>query len=367
MRSVHDWFGLKREAVLLDSRLYIVKAMAAVATGYLLGRMLPVTRLDMISVLVGVMYNLEPINISGVKGGIDQLAASALAAIVTGFMILLFGINVLSIALSMGLTILIGLRINWRQVSPVAIFTSVYMTQFVQMGPDGIPSIFLTFRLRILALGLGIAVALFFNFLFSYLYYRNLPSKRLEFVKLQTLEGLRFTRKQIENRKGFSREAFGSLFSSIFNNIDMVNSNFSTMRKEPRLFNRVETAGKLDRNLDILWLMKEITHLTYDTNYFMEDYEKAEDMDIQADSVLHIYAFCIDVFEALDFTLDRTSLLLSLQERILEFRESGHYRILVSRKRQAEHGNDGHAHSVDRISWNLGIIVEDTMRIIELL
>lgn len=367
MRRVSEWVGLKKEAVLLDSRLYIVKAMAAIATGYLLGRALPVTRLDMISVLVGVMYNLEPINVSGVKGGIDQLAASAMAAILTGLLVFFFGINVLTIALSMGLTILISLKIDWRKVSPVAIFTSVYMTQFVQLGPSGVPSIFLTFRLRILALGLGIAVALFFNFLFSYLYYRNLPSRRLEFVKLQTLEGLKFTKQQISNKAGFSRESFSSLFSSIFNNIDMVDSNFRTMRKEPRVFRKVETVSRLDKNLDILWLMKEINHLTYDTNYFMEDYEKSKDMETQADNILHIYTFCIDIFEALDFTLDRAALLLTLQNRILEFRESGHYSILVSRKKQSENGNGEHGHSVDRISWNLGIIVEDIMRIIELL
>ena len=92
MKSISNILGFNKEAMLLDSKLYIVKSMVAIATGYIIGSKMPIANLDMISVLLGVMYNLEPVNVSGIKGGINQLLASTLGAACTGILILLFGV-----------------------------------------------------------------------------------------------------------------------------------------------------------------------------------------------------------------------------------------------------------------------------------
>lgn len=261
MMNLTKILGLKREAVLLDSWLYIAKSMAAVAAGYLIGRALPLTRLDMITVLVGVMYNLEPVNLHGIKGGLSQLLASALGAAATGIVVQLFGLNVVTVSISMGLVLYVSLKINWRTVSSVAIFTSVYMTQFIQNDPQGLPSLLYTFRLRIAALGLGILVALAFNWLFSVLYYRRLPEKRLELVKVNTVEGIDHARDIISGDELFSRDGFTRLFSGIFTNIEMVAGNMAAMLGEGR------RSEEIRRYMDILWKLKEVNHLTYDTGY----------------------------------------------------------------------------------------------------
>ena len=111
MKSISNILGFNKEAMLLDSKLYIVKSMVAIATGYIIGSKMPIANLDMISVLLGVMYNLEPVNVSGIKGGINQLLASTLGAACTGILILLFGINVYTIALGMALTLYVSLKI----------------------------------------------------------------------------------------------------------------------------------------------------------------------------------------------------------------------------------------------------------------
>lgn len=273
---------LKREAVLLDSWLYIAKSMAAVAAGYLIGRALPLTRLDMISVLVGVMYNLEPVNLHGIKGGISQLMASAIGAAATGLAVQLFGLNMLTVSMSMGLVLYVSLKINWRMVSPVAIFTSVYMTQYIQNDPQGMPSLLYTFRLRIAALGLGILVAIIFNWLFSVLYYRRLPEKRLELVKVNTLEGLEHTREILSGEKSFSRDEFTRLYSGIFTNIDMVSGNMAAMLGEGR------RAQEIRLQMDMLWKLKEVNHLTYDTGYVVAGGQEVTDEDRKiAEKVLH--------------------------------------------------------------------------------
>lgn len=282
MKRFFNILSLSKEAILLDSRLYIVKAVFAIAVGYMVGKSLPIARLDMISVLLGVMYNLEPINIIGVRSGINQLVASALGAACTGVLIFLFGINIFTIAFSMALTLLVSIKINWRMVSPVAIFTCIYMTQFVQLNPEGVPSIWLTFRLRIAALGVGVVIAIAFNFLFSFLYYRKIAYKRMEFARIQLINGLIYTEKQLkQNYKNRSRD-YISVFPSIFNDLDLVYSNIATMIKESKYSFRGLQGEKLLRMQKILQYFRDINHLVYDINFILCSIDSGASTDEKA-------------------------------------------------------------------------------------
>lgn len=264
MKSLERILGLKREAVLLDSWLYIFKAMCAISVGFVLGRTFSITRLDMISVLLGVMYNLEPINVSGLKGGINQLLASTLGALITGFLVYLmnYQISFATIALGIGLTMYVALKIDYRMVSPVTIFTSIYMTQLLQTNALGQPSVLLTFRLRILALGLGVLVAMVFNLLFSLFYYKKIGRKRVEFVKLHSINAIKHTIKGLQNPQLIQSSEF--VLASVFNDVDMVKANIETMMKERFVpFNHKERV-QLSNLLEVVMHIKNMTHCAYD-------------------------------------------------------------------------------------------------------
>lgn len=265
MNTLSKLFGLKKEAVLLDSWLYIIKAMCAISVGYIIGSTFSITRLDMISVLLGVMYNLEPINVSGLKGGINQLLASTLGALITGFLVYIMGYQVtfVTVALGIGLTLYVALKIDYRMVSPVAIFTSIYMTQLIQSNELGLPSVLLTFRLRIVALGLGVLIALSFNFLFSIFYYQKIGRKRVEFVKIQAINAIKHTINGLEKNSLSLNTEF--VLASVFNDVDMVKSNIETMMKENAIpFNRKEKV-KLNDLLKIVMHIKNMVHCAYDS------------------------------------------------------------------------------------------------------
>jgi hypothetical protein len=282
MNKLIQLLGLKREAILLDSRLFIVKAMLAISVGFIAGRALPITRLDMVSVLLGVMYNLEAVNVLGLRGGLNQLLASTLGALTTGVLVVLMGyqITFVTVALGIGLTMYIALKIDYRMVSPVAIFTSIYMTQLLQSDAMGQPSVILTFVTRIAALGLGVAIAILFNLLFSVFYYRQLGRRRVEFVKLKVLEGLKATQKALADQMPL--RATGAL-AGAFNDVEMVKSHLETLGVERRVpLNRREKVN-LDHYLAIVVELKSILHLAYDAMY-VADREKltveGEDLDV---------------------------------------------------------------------------------------
>jgi hypothetical protein len=298
MTYITNILGLKREAILLDSRLYILKAMCAISAGFILGHAFSITRLDMISVLLGVMYNLEAINVSGVKGGINQMLASTLGAMTTGLLVYLMGydVTVFTVAIGMGLTLFIALKIDYRMVSPVAIFTSIYMTQFIQRDLAGNPSVLLTFQLRISALGLGVLIAITFNYLFSFLYYRQIGRRRLEFAKIQSLIGLDKTLEELSSATT-DHNANNTLLAFVFSDIEMVKSNVETMLKETWLpFNRQERKN-LSNIHEIIKSLKIIMHLAYDSNYIYDEGRlTVRDKDI--DKLQEI----INTLRSIDFT-----------------------------------------------------------------
>ena len=306
--------GLKKEAILLDSKLYIIKSMLAIGTAFILGRMFDVTRLDMISVLLGVMYNLEVTNTSTVKSGFNQLIASFLGALTTGTLVFFFGVNVITVMLGMGLTLFIALKIDYRGVHPVAIFTSIYMTQYIQLDALGNPSIFLTIRLRILALSLGVLIAIVFNYGFSFFYYKNIGQKRLAYLQLKTLESLELTYSYLTTDH-HNQDDYENLFSVLFADVEIVQSNVTTLKGERFIpFKNIEKNTMTMVEEDVRSL-KVISHMAYDSCY-VKDYFNLE---FTQTDVKPLRSF-MTAFSEIDFFNDHTEYSSADENELSEFK-----------------------------------------------
>jgi len=290
------YFGLRKEAFLLDSHLYILKAMVALAFAYAISSQLPIVGIDKVSVLLGVMYNLEAANVLGLKGGLNQLLASSLGAFVTGLLIVAmnYQVGILTIVFGMGLTMWIALKIDYRMVSPVAIFTSLYMNLLLQSNAAGQPSVATTFVIRLLALGFGIGVAIMFNALFSFVYYKNLAQRRLELVKIQTLKGLRHTLQSLQG----PRKAQSNLDSlvGLFNDIETVKAHLDSLSEE-RFWLSASLKNHLPTIQALVLEFKNMLHLAYDLLYLQE----YEHQLISPDQLKSLQAI-ITSLEAFEFT-----------------------------------------------------------------
>lgn len=290
--------GLGQEAYLFDSPLYLTKSLLAIATGYIIGRQFPIANLDMISVLLGVMYNLEPLNRLGIRSAISQVLASVIGAAATGVLVLAFGVNVFSVSVGMLLTLYVCLKINWRLVSPVAIFTSIYMTQYLQLNEAGLPSIWLTFRLRIMALSLGILIALFYNYIFSNLYYKKFAEKRLQYANEQVLSGLKYTNQVFQRILPRGKRGYIQLFSQQMNDLDLIYSNIESLKTEFTFLKKENKLSELKMLQDIAELYRDINHLTYDLNFLLEstpDVKLDKELELSLEEV-------IVVLESIDYT-----------------------------------------------------------------
>ena len=299
MFKMTEMLRLGKEAKLFDSRLYLAKSVLAIGTGFLIGRQMPIAHLDMISVLLGVMYNLEPLNQLGVKSGINQLLASILGASITGILVFLFGVNVLTVSIAMGLTLYIALKINWRFISPVAIFTSIYMTQYIQLNAAGEISMLQTFKLRIAALVLGILIAIFYNYIFSLFYYRKFAQKRLQFANLQMIKGLEYTLNQIRCSGYFKARQYIEVLGHNFNDLDLVYSNIEMLRDEYHMMRPHRSLRQLESLITIAKLYRDLNHLIYDLNFVLQ--EESLQMDSQLQLLLEEVMV---VLKSIDYTRD---------------------------------------------------------------
>jgi uncharacterized membrane protein YgaE (UPF0421/DUF939 family) len=272
MKKVTDFLFLKKEAYLFDAKLYILKAFAAVLTAYTITLRLPLVHKDIISMLFGLMMTLEPVTVTGIRSGFKQITATLLGALTTAIVITVLGINIFTVALSVSATLFLCLKIEWREVSPVAIFTSIYMTQYVQYTSGGEPSILLTFLLRILALGVGILFAVAFNFLFASFFYKRLERKRLAYILSSLTEHMKQVKKGIDE---FDMEQIlrqKELLPGTFIGIDWLTSLIKDKEKEARLKKRLHLNSRYEETVAFqktLIELRNATHMIYDSTYML--------------------------------------------------------------------------------------------------
>lgn len=271
MKKFLSLFRLKQEADLLNSWLYIIKSFLAVATAVIIIHNFSILKLDTISILFGLMLTLEPVTLTGIRNGLSQLYASVLGALSTAIIIYFLGINAFSIGLSMAFTLYVCLKLNWREVSAVAIFTSIYMTQYVQKTPQGVPSIFLTFRLRMLALGVGVLIAIIYNLIFSSFYYRSMVYKRISYLLKNIIESMEKIMQGLQDSDKAKVSDVKQKLPKLFNDIDWCFSLFDDIKKEYRFKLRVISFSKKDieKLQNIILSIRSINHMNYDMSYIL--------------------------------------------------------------------------------------------------
>ncbi|MCD4713929.1 MAG: hypothetical protein K8R73_11645 [Clostridiales bacterium] len=261
MNNIKKRILLSREAMLFDSPLYILKGFLSMMTAYFLFNDHYIIGKDMISVFFGMMMTLEPVNVSGLKSGFGQVQATILGGVVTAVIIYFFGVNWLTIPLAVAITMYISLVLNWRIVSPVAIFTAIYMTQLIQTNAVGDPSMLLTLRLRMFALAAGIIVALFYNYVFSQFFYKTMLNKRIVFLIESFLKVLdHYDSPIIEQKK---------MTASFITEVDSMQGVFADFKKEK---------GKAVKSHRLLWYVRDLSH--YWMDHIMDlDENEAERID----------------------------------------------------------------------------------------
>ena len=268
MRKFIDLFRFQKEADLLDSTTYILKSFLAVATAYAMASRSDILNKDMISVLFGLMLTLEPVTLTGIRHGWSQMYATILGALSTAVIISIFGIHIITISLSVAFTLYVCLKINWREVSPVAIFTSIYMTQYVQLTGTGEPSILLTIQLRLMALGTGIIIAILFNLLFSFISYRKMTYKRIAFLMKSLISHMEETLDALTINDPLLLEENQKAMSRTFKNIDWVYGFLKDIEEEKRIKSRYlgSKDGEMKGLVEIVMALRSICHLNYDIN-----------------------------------------------------------------------------------------------------
>lgn len=262
---------LSENAKLFDTKEYLFKTFIAVCIAGLIGKQVTYVSKDMISLLFGMLLTLEPVNMAGVRSGLSQLKASFIGAVVTGIVIAFMGYSVLSMAVGITLTLYVCMIINWRELMVVAVFTSIYMTQYIQLNADGQGSGIETFKLRIAALGTGVIIALFVNFVFSIFGYKRMVNKRIYFISKELQEySLIIKNGLIEGSQDKITKVMLE-FPHLFNTIDWISATLSDVKKDQLKLRFVYRHFDVDRFLDYSLALREVSHIIFDLCYRIKE------------------------------------------------------------------------------------------------
>lgn len=255
---------LSENARLFDTKEYLFKTFIAVFIAAYIGANNDYVSKDMISLLFGMMLTLEPVNMSGIRSGLSQIEATMIGAIITGIVVSILGYGVLATAIAITITLYVCMVIDWRQLKVVAVFTSIYMTQYVQMDTLGNASELETFKLRMAALGTGVLIAFIVNFIFSLIGYRRMANKRIFYISKELYDHMSVIHKALV-AKDFQviNNEMGKL-PNLFNMIDMITGMLTDVKKDRERFKIVYRQFDADEFIVYSTSLRGITHQIYD-------------------------------------------------------------------------------------------------------
>lgn len=285
---------LGENARLFDTKEYLFKTFVAVLIGAAIGGNIAYVSKDMISLLFGMMLTLEPVNMSGIRSGLSQIEATIIGAIVTGIVVAVFGYGIIATALGITVTLYVCMIINWRELMVPAVFTAIYMTQYVQMDRLGNESSIETIKLRLTALGTGVLIAFIVNFIFSLIGYRKMVNKRIYYISKE-LYDISFELKVAISHK--SQEDVAVVMTKLpglFNTIDWITGTLKDVKKDQERFKIVYRHFDVDKFLDYSLSLRGIAHVIYDLCYRIsidpKDYMQPEFVDSFHERIGHFEA-----------------------------------------------------------------------------
>lgn len=292
-KLVKDKFVKNENANLFDTREYVLKVFISVLLAVGITSLdNPVSNyigIDMISLLFGMMLTLEPVNTSGFKSGLGQIKASIIGACITGLVLCILPevgepatqYSILAIALGITLTAYVTIMINFREMMVVAVFTAIYMTQFVQTNAAGYPSEVHTLALRLAALGAGVVIAMIVNFVFSLFGYRKITNKRVFYILKDLHTKLNNIRIAMNNKDKEEVAKVMRELPVLFNTIDWILGTLQDMKVDQKNVRIAYKGMDIDKAIRSCIILRDLTHLTYDlcyriyrdeTEYFSEEF-----------------------------------------------------------------------------------------------
>ncbi len=264
LSSLKQHLFLSENAKLFDTKEYLLKAFVAVLIAGLIGKYNNYVNRDMISLLFGMMLTLEPVNISGIRSGFDQIKATIIGAIITGLIVTIFGYNIFSMAFGIAATLYVCMLINWRESMVPAVFTAIYMTQYIQLDALGQNSSIETLKLRLAALGTGVAIAFIVNFVFSLVGYRKMAQKRIYFLSRELYDHTFEIKAALAHHDLEKVQSMMSQIAPLFNTIDWVTGTLADVKSDQQKFKIVYRHVDCDPLIHYCKALRGTTHVVYD-------------------------------------------------------------------------------------------------------
>jgi uncharacterized membrane protein YgaE (UPF0421/DUF939 family) len=217
------------------------------------------------------MLSLEPVSITGFKRGLDQFKATLTGGVLSAIILSVFGINPLGLALSMGAILYFTLSRNWRELSVVALFTGIYMSQFVQTNQMGDPDILMTMLVRITSLSTGILFAMIFNVITSVILSPKLPTNRIEFLKYRYHKHISKVLNKLEVQDRLDDNQHLTL-ANLFNDIDWTLMLFHDLLSDPMIKWRRLKADAVSVAITQAETLRTMSHYLYDLEIYLRTY-----------------------------------------------------------------------------------------------
>ncbi len=273
------WNILFLRKYLINIKFKVLKSAIAVFISIYIAKLLKMP--DLLSPAFASVLCIQPTVFTGLKRGWQELFVSLLGAVLSVILVLPYGINLITIPITVAVTIYIAIKLNLDESIPIAIFTVLYITLFP------LQSIWDTVKIRFLSILLGIGSASLVNYLISFIRYKYLFYTRM--LRVSDIVYTKFS-KLVEGIYDKDIELLNSLLieiEQIFRQISNLKNEIKDLRREIAWRKHISginetVAFYMER---ILANFEVIIHHTYDiSRIYSESFSKEERIPYNLDT-----------------------------------------------------------------------------------
>ncbi len=202
---------------LINIKFKVFKSAAAVFISLYIAKLLKLP--DLLSPAFVAVLCIQPTVYTGIRRGLQEFFVSLLGAIFSLIFVLPYGINLITVPLTVAFTIYVAIKLHLDDSISIAIFTVLYITLF----PG--ESVIKTTEIRFFSIVIGILSASFVNYLVSFVRYKYLFYTRL--LRASEIIYIRFNQ-LVDSIYDKDVETLNSLLPEI----DQIYKQLSNLKKE---------------------------------------------------------------------------------------------------------------------------------------
>jgi len=262
--------------ILYNTKLYLLKMFLVVGTAFMIWNTRIIYEQGLIVILFSAIMMGKSVYGIRYKAFLKELICAVISGIITAGIIELFGVDIISCAVSLTIAILVNIKVNWREKLYGGLLVNIYIIgNSISLINSPIKPL-TSYMYGIIGLIIGGLIAILFNSLFSTTFFNKLVNNSFKFFIGELISIIKSMMNGLEYEQYHIFHMNTKKFHRVFKDIEWIYSHYEENWNEDkyRQYSDAYERKKLNNCVHIIMFIREIGVGLFNINTCLMKVEK---------------------------------------------------------------------------------------------